>query len=372
MKMETRACRVRPLLVFLILATGCGGPPERPPQQEEALSLSAWGHDAFNTADLHIAGVRFQKALRQSRAIDDQHAIARDLHNYGMVLLAARAYTQASAYLEESAELHRRNDQSKYLAVTLLSLGEARFHVGDTAGASRALEEVVQKAKDKGVRSRAHASLGSLATAGEDFDRARNHYVQAKKLAKAADDDSALALAINNLGRLHARQGGHTRAVEMFVQATDLFRKNGVPAGIAASLSNWAESALALTKTQDGQATPRDLAAVAFIFRRAAHAARSLARYEVAAAQFAQAALLFVDAGERLSAERSREEARRMLEEFELERFRNYPHGWEGPEDPDTLREAERLRQKAAQDQERRERLQRRLRDQSYQKRLQQ
>jgi tetratricopeptide (TPR) repeat protein len=334
------------LTVGFLVLSGCGGEVQRGPR-EKALSLSDAAKTSYELGDLHIAGVRYQKALRKSRSIDDQRAVGRDLHNYGMVLMAGHLYSRAAAHFDEAALLHARSGEKVWQAESLLALGEARYRGGETDSARDALQQCIElcgkHSELQAVHARAQASLGVVAAEQGHYDEAERIYREAGDVACDCEDTATLALVTANMGRLQARRGKHAKAIEFYEKARDLYQKAGNAHGVADTLSNWAESAVALAK-QDMENNQR-LVQTAYVCRRAAHAANAVSRFDVAAALLARAALMLGEAGKVDGALEARTEAMRMLADFKVERFRNWPPGYEGgPSDTRTLKEAERLR----------------------------
>lgn len=298
-------------VTFGLLLAGCGSSTPPPGHRTAGLKHAVNADSAYRLGRFGVAAQRYRQALVHLRAADDQAAVARALHNYGMSVKASGECKDAIRLLSESAELHRALQRHNELALNLLAVGECQHDLGLTDDAVASLGEArtfALKGGNKALAARAVAGIGAeLAKKGRNDD-ARRRYREAEKLAAAAGDPGAVALVRNNLGRLHTRTGDHATAAALYLKAADGFRRASDGDGLASALANAATS----MQVQGGDALQS-----ATLFQRAAFAATAVHRYRHAAGSFAAAAKLFDKAGKSAQARRCRDSGRRILDALE-------------------------------------------------------
>lgn len=307
---RSRRLAAQGALALCALFATCSGPP---PADHRSIGLrhAAAAEHAFRVGRHGAASHSFSEAIRHLRAADDQPAVARVLHNFGVALAAWQRCDLALGHLRESAALQARGGEAGARASTALALAACHATLGDPVRAAQHLQQASQLAR-KGhpaLAARALAGLGAMKAEAGDLTAAEQHYQQAEQLAGGARDPGATALVHNNRGRLLMRRGQTAGARQRFETAARLYRQAGDPRGLSQALANQAETLATASGTH---------AEAAALYQRAAHAALAATRYLEAATHFAAAAQQFARAQEPGLAERCREHGRKALDAARL------------------------------------------------------
>jgi CHAT domain-containing protein len=158
-----------------------------------------------------------------SRALADLAYARKDYP--GAAQLGAESVKQFEQFLAglppASFEQGKRNAQ-RNLAMALLVVGDAERHLGNTAGATQALNRRVQVARDLGATElelAARNSLGYLAMSTGDLPEAVRQLEAAKKMAIATDNPAYVMWASNGIGRARFRERRYAEALEAYQEA---------------------------------------------------------------------------------------------------------------------------------------------------------
>jgi tetratricopeptide (TPR) repeat protein len=243
--MSSASCVQRPascvggILAVLLLA-GCSDPP-RPLPMRDADRLSAAGAESYAQGEYSGAAVRFTAAIQSSRALDDQPAIARDLHNRGTALLAGGATAQARSDLSEALALALRLGWPPDRAATVrLGLGSACAELGQRPEAAEQFALAATAAKATGeddLEARALASLAGVRIDLGDTGGAADPLLRACHIA---EDPATISLARANRARLLLATGQLAEARADAETAIATARAAGVPGAVATALATLA------------------------------------------------------------------------------------------------------------------------------------
>ena len=140
-------------------------------------------------------------------------------------------WSSAISLLEEAAELSRRLDDVAGVGRCLGFIGHMRLFTGDRAGAAATLGEGVVLARTTGDRSALARALYNAAWVPieeRDFGRAREMFEEAAEIARAEGMKPNVALSLMRLGYSEALAGHFERASSRLGEAVALFDELGV------------------------------------------------------------------------------------------------------------------------------------------------
>ena len=133
---------------------------------------------------------------------------------------------------------------------------------GDFAAARELFEESLELARrvesSKWI-ARAFCNLGNLAMYDDDLDEALRLYEQPTAYYREVGDVRSLSLAMQNLGLAHSGAGQHERAIELLAESVVLSREAGDPAHLSSTIRSLARAQLA--RGGEGEGVPSARAA---------------------------------------------------------------------------------------------------------------
>ncbi|HEX5943561.1 MAG TPA: tetratricopeptide repeat protein, partial [Anaerolineales bacterium] len=193
--------------------------------------------------------------LKQMLAMTVQPTLgrARALYSLGFLHWTVNNFPEARASLGEALTISRKLDDGLTLARSLGYLGAVAAAEGDYTLAHSLLEESLSLARALGTSGRKAASwalalLGDVRFEKGDFSSSKSLYEEAVALTKEAHEKNLLGLMIRRLGYVALKQLDNTQATEYFRESLKLNQEVGHPVGICASLTAFANLALAQEK----------------------------------------------------------------------------------------------------------------------------
>ena len=194
--------------------------------------------------------------LKQMLAMTDKPTLgrARTLYSLGFLYWTVNSFLEARRALEEAVTISRKLDDGLTLSRSLGYLGAVAAAEGDHASAQSLLEESLSIARKFGPAGRKAASwalafLGDVHFTQGDYPGSKQLYEEAVALTKEAHEKNMLGLMIRRLGYIALRQLDNTRAAEYFKESLESNQKVGHSVGICASLTAFANLALAQGKS---------------------------------------------------------------------------------------------------------------------------
>lgn len=193
--------------------------------------------------------------LKQMLAITDKPTVgrARALYSLGFLYWTVNNFSEARVALEEALTISRKLDDGLTLARSLGYLGAVAAAEGDYASTELLLEESLSIAREFGSAGRKAASwalafLGDVPFAHGDYPGSKKLYEEAVALIKESHEKNMLGLMIRRLGYVALKQLDNMRATEYFKKSLELNHEVGHSVGICASLTAFANLALAQEK----------------------------------------------------------------------------------------------------------------------------
>jgi len=194
--------------------------------------------------------------LKQMLTMTDKPTLgrARALYSLGFLYWTVNNFSEARLALEEALTISRKLDDRLTLARSLGYLGAVAAAEGDYILAQSLLEESLSVARELGLAGRKAASwalafLGDVHFTQGDYSGSKKLYEEAVALTKQAHEKNMLGLMIRRLGYIALRQLDNTRATEYFKESLESNQKVGYSVGICASLTAFANLALAQGKS---------------------------------------------------------------------------------------------------------------------------
>jgi predicted ATPase/DNA-binding SARP family transcriptional activator len=160
--------------------------------------------------------------------------------------------TTATAWLQESLDLHRELGDDEGIARSTAELGGVAILELDLDRAAALYEECVPLLRSQGNASRlavAFGNLGTIAHMRGDPATAVGHYAEAIEAARSAGDEDGAAVNLHNLARSELALGRPDRGLEALLESLAIARRLNYREVVAYCLGGLAELA-----TLDGDA----------------------------------------------------------------------------------------------------------------------
>ena len=106
-------------------------------------------------------------------------------------------------------------------------------------------------------------SLGNIADAQGEFEKASTFYEESIKINKESGYRRGVAVGLNNLGLIYIKQRNYERARDLFKEGLEIRRDLAVRLGFVYSLENFGTLATALNNTPRDYSAPQALPAIA-------------------------------------------------------------------------------------------------------------
>lgn len=179
------------------------------------------------------------------------------LMNRGLRNLQVGAFEQAAQDLTQAAQASERLNQPLQQSDALLAAAHAYEALGYYGKAVQSLElasALLQASGDKPRTVAALAMLGQVQAAAGRVDAAADFLDTALRLAKETNDQTHLAMILNNLGLLKMNQRQPAEALRAFIESWDAAQTESVPDIRAHAALNAARALLQLGRYEESQA----------------------------------------------------------------------------------------------------------------------
>jgi diguanylate cyclase (GGDEF)-like protein len=179
------------------------------PFAERAVELSRLHRPRLKRPLVNLAGVRMEMALRAGEPPNRLQMVVED----------------AVGLTQEALALSRADGDGWIERLTLCNIAEYRMHVGDAAGAERALAGFATAAGEATNRCTSHYlhMLGRTRAGQNRLADALTVLEACRDLAMKADDLETAAPCNKDIAEIHARLGDYRRALDAFRTYHDLY-----------------------------------------------------------------------------------------------------------------------------------------------------
>jgi tetratricopeptide (TPR) repeat protein len=181
----------------------------------------------------------------------DPRVVAESRLHLGRVAWKRTSLEEALQHCDEARGIAIRLGDQDLRAKVENAMGVLHVARAEYAQARAAYDVALDLTKDGVTRAKIALNLGVIANIQGALDVARRHYVQSLSLFRDADDERGAALALHNLGMLHADLGEWDEADDSFRGALALFEQQGNRQLIADVLQNRAEVTLGRGRVQE-------------------------------------------------------------------------------------------------------------------------
>ena len=248
------------LLACVLLACGMAAFAQQDEHARPALATAASNDEdaALIAARRQISAGRFHEAITtlQTAVQDDdgkdERRLARRLGTLGVALNQAGAYGEAIEAHHRALVLYEALDDPAGTSAVTSNIGGALSSLGDSDGARHYLEEALAIKRRHGIGrgvGTIYASMAELADAQGDLEAARQALEQALQAYAETPDPHGESVARANLGRVLARLGQHTAALEQVRIAEALARTQDHQIGVLAAQA--AHAQVLMTRLQE-------------------------------------------------------------------------------------------------------------------------
>jgi predicted ATPase/DNA-binding CsgD family transcriptional regulator len=182
--------------------------------------------------DYPTAQRTFTECLALCRVLGDRPGINRALISLGALASYQNEQHGAQRYFAESLQLCRELGDRQGSAMALLNLGNVAERIGNFAAARGYLEESLLLGRALGERqiiATSLANLGSALLGLQELSGALAHFQQALREFVPMNDQRGIALTVEMIACILARQGNAGQAIRLFGGANALRTRIGVP-----------------------------------------------------------------------------------------------------------------------------------------------
>ncbi|MCL4275757.1 MAG: tetratricopeptide repeat protein [Anaerolineales bacterium] len=175
-----------------------------------AFSLNFLGSCAKAQGNFEQCRTYFERAVETYRAMQDEIGAAMVLNNLGNLLQAQADFAGAQEYYLQSSEIFKAQDHVHGAATTLANAGKLAGRQGDYELAGKLLQESLalkRQINDQRGEAVALAGLGDVSLFTGLLDDAKDHFLNAIKLAQKVGDVQLALDILAALTALTAKQG---------------------------------------------------------------------------------------------------------------------------------------------------------------------
>ena len=172
---------------------------------------------------------------------EDSRVAAGARFHLGRVLWKQGQLAAALSLCQEAREMALKLEDRDLRAQIENAMGVLHFARGEYEQARAAYGVAADLTADIVTRAKITLNLGVIANVQGHFDVARRQYAQSEALFRSANDERGVALALHNVGMLHADRAEWDEAEEAFQRALTLFEDQGNRQMIANVLLNRSE-----------------------------------------------------------------------------------------------------------------------------------
>ena len=193
-----------------------------------------------------------REALNLATEIDDKKGMAASYNNLGIIYRNQGGLDKALDYYLTSLRIYEGLNNKEGIATTKNNIANLYAVKRDYAEAMKYLEESYNLFLELKDETKIVGSLNNLGNLNLDiqlFDKALNYFVDASELS--AKLGTKFPDPLNNIGNIYYRQGNYQRAVEYYIRALSMERENNNKLGILNVVTN-----LGITYTKAKQPKP--------------------------------------------------------------------------------------------------------------------
>lgn len=180
-----------------------------------------------------------REALALSTEIKDLKGMAASYNNFGVAYKNQGILYKSLQYYFKSLKIYEDLGNTEGIATTKNNIATIYSIKGDYEEAKKNLEESYKLFVKLGDEKKIIGSLNNLGNLYSDlkmFDKASELFDQAYKLSEKVG--SPISDPLNNMGNVYFRQGDFQRAVDHYLKALEIQRKNNDRLGILNTVSN--------------------------------------------------------------------------------------------------------------------------------------
>jgi tetratricopeptide (TPR) repeat protein len=197
-----------------------------------AASLNALAITARERGDYSSAYKIFEKSLACWRALSDQIATARCLHNFANLMKVLGDYSGADAALREAAAMFEELGDRSGAAWSINQQGDVAREQGNLSVAQDLYQQALFSFRDAGDRwgcARSLADLGKVYCERGHYDAAHAAYREALRIFAELGHRRGLARILEGCACLALAQGSAERALKLAAAAAHLRRMISAP-----------------------------------------------------------------------------------------------------------------------------------------------
>lgn len=180
------------------------------------------GERAEAAGDLAAAAAAYRDAAEQGAATPGEASF-----RLGRVAFRQGHYDDALRAFEQARAAAMQHEDGRLRAQAENGIGAVHYAAGAYAQARAAYQVALALTGDPLTQGKIRLNLGVIANIEGDFDAARAHYLRSRAIFQQLGDESNEALALHNIGMLHADRGEQPEAEEAYARCLALCERQG-------------------------------------------------------------------------------------------------------------------------------------------------
>jgi predicted ATPase len=214
------------------------------PKEIRADGLRWQAKFAARQGDYSQAQELLEESLKFSRQLGDKAAMARSLHDTGMVFSLQGDYTAAKISYEKGRDLLKEIGDKRELAAVATSLGNVANYMGDYETARLYQEESISFFRELGDKFGLFIALNNLGLVLEsqgEISTARRYYEESIGTARELGEKNLVAYALNGLAHVLYLEGDYAEANHYYRESLLVAQEIGERRCVAYCLEGFAK-----------------------------------------------------------------------------------------------------------------------------------
>jgi tetratricopeptide (TPR) repeat protein len=220
--------------------------------KHRGLALLTSGMMALWKGEQDTALKHLHESLEIMQRLEDGQWMAHGMMSKAVALINMGRDSAARPLLEQAQAMFKEQNQTPFIAVTLIHLGNVELGLGHPEQARALHEEALGIARSIGepwLLSFALNNLGEVARTQGQYDQARTYYEECEALLRNTGDQGDMARFVHSQGYIAQHEEEFELAESQFRKSLKMFRRLGNRRGIAEGLAG-----LAGLKARQGEA----------------------------------------------------------------------------------------------------------------------
>lgn len=199
------------------------------------------GNLFFRQGDYLQALDYFKKTIVQGESLPYHTTTAQIVSNLGLAYMNLGRYQEGIKAQQAQLVKSRKNKDRRGMATLYVNLGIVFFEKGDYNNALTCYQRGLELSEELGnklLTSIAIGCIGSVYQQKGDYDKAADHFIRDLELCEQLGDNQGIAIALGLIGELRSIEGDFDIAVDYLEHCVMLCESLGYQKGIAKAVNN--------------------------------------------------------------------------------------------------------------------------------------